>query len=88
MWGKPITAASGHHTWEETCVFFFYKEDFSLHPSSHWPLLCSPRRLSFGLVTMGVSVELREVEEQGCVVGGTVWPAVRREARVFHLWVP
>ena len=28
----------------------------------------------------GVSVELREVEEQGFVVGGTVWPAVRREA--------
>ena len=36
---------------------------------------------------LGVSVELREAEEQGCVAGGTVWPAVRREAGVLHLWV-
>ena len=36
---------------------------------------------------LGVAVELREVEEQGCVVGGTVWPVVRREARVLQLWV-
>ena len=36
---------------------------------------------------LGFAVELREAEEQGCVVGGTVWPAVRREARVLHLWV-
>ena len=34
-----------------------------------------------------VSVELREAEEQGCVVGGTAWPAVRREMRVLRLWV-
>ena len=36
---------------------------------------------------VGVTVELREAEEQGCAVGGTVWPAVRREARVPRLWV-
>ena len=50
---------------------------FSLHLPSHRPLLCSPRRLHFGLVLGGVSVELRE---QACEVGGTIWSAVRREA--------
>ena len=70
-----------------TCVCFSSTKAFSLHPSSHRPLLCSPRRLHFGLMTRAVTVELREAEEQGCAVGSTVWPAVRREVRVLPLWV-
>ena len=49
--------------------------------------LCSARQEQCTVVLcLGVSVELREAGEQGCAVGGTVWPAVRREARVLRLW--
>ena len=87
MWGTPITAASGHHTWEQTCVFFFCKEAFSLHPPFPPASALLTKKTALWPSDLGFAVELREAEEQGCVVGGTVWPAVRREARVLHLWV-
>ena len=65
-----------------TRVCFSSTKAFSLHLPSHRPLLCSPRRLRFGLVIGGGggSVELREAGEQDCEVGGIVWSAVRRQA--------
>ena len=84
--GTPITAASSHHTWEHMCVFLFYK---SFQPPPAFPPASAllTKKTALWPCDLGVSVELREVKEQGCVVGGTVWPAVRREARMLHLWV-
>ena len=59
-------------THRNTHVCFPSTNAFNLHPLSHRALLCSPRRLHFGPVIGGVSVELREAGEQGCEVGGTV----------------
>ena len=60
-------------THRNTHVCFPSTNAFNLHPLSHRALLCSPRRLHFGLVTgVGegvVSVELREAEELGYEVG-------------------
>ena len=59
--------------------FFFYK---SFQPPPAFPLASAllTKKTALWPCDLGVSVELREVKEQGCVVGGTVWPAVRREA--------
>ena len=84
--GTPITAASSHHTQQHMCVFFFYER---FQPPPTFPLASAllTKKTVLWPHDWGVSVELREVGEQGCEVGGTVWPVVRREARVLPLWV-
>ena len=61
------------------CVFFLYK---SFQPPPPFPPASALliKKTALWPRDREVSVELREVEEQGIVVGGTVWPAVRREA--------
>ena len=68
------------------CIFFFYKS-FQPPPRSPPASTLLTKTTAFWPHDQRVSVELREAEEQGCVVGGIVWPAVRREGRVLRLWV-